>query len=326
MRRKYLITLLIFASGFSALVNCQGTMATQEIRKKIVEIRNGIGGVSNNVTLTTVSYVRGIYWRLDPRYNVSRDLEEYGDEAIPYIIELLLDEKASFLARHDAASLLVMRMNESSSIEAKSCRKRALIQAYRKYKGDLEIDIRMVILNAFYKITEGKEDIFYEAFDDPNFAVKALAGLILWERGEKNKNFVSKIFKAFETPLRNEQEMLSITNGRLKYDPNREGEGLYALQHLLRFEIGCLPESAENEPQKWWAENNRFFFLSKDGGYLNRGRFKLNETAKMLNLSVNETTGKMIDPKDGHELTDTEIYQLQHQYYLEQQKNEKNNR
>ncbi|MFH1228105.1 MAG: hypothetical protein V1701_09420 [Planctomycetota bacterium] len=322
MRRKYIIMLLILASGFSALVNCQGTTATQEIRKKIVEIRNGIKDVNYYVDSLNVSYVRGIYWRLNPRCKGSWDLVEYGDEAIPYIIELLLDEKALFLARHDAAVLLVRRMNESSSIEAKSCCKRALIQAYRKYKGDLEIGIRMVILNAFYKITEGKEDIFYEAFDDPNFEVKALAGLILWERGEKNKNFVSKIFKAFDTPLRNEKEMLAITNGRLKNDPNG-GEGLYVLQHLLRFDIGCLPESAENEPQKWWAENNRFYFLNKHAGYMGRGLFELDNTAKKLNLSVDETTGKMLDPKDGHELTDTEIDQIFRQYYLEQQKNEK---
>ncbi|MFH1230938.1 MAG: hypothetical protein V1709_05515 [Planctomycetota bacterium] len=263
MRLKYLLMVFII-SALTGCMSLEEDKDYKEIREKIAELRNG---------------------RDSHVYDAAFKLLNYGNKAIPFLTELLLDERAGSWARQLAVNVIV-------NMEAKTC-KEDLIKAYHKYTGDMEIRTRQAIIEALGKLTEGREDIFYEAFHDPSLEVQAAAGLTLWERGEINKKFVQDL----------------IDSLILKADFDWYGSGLASITRLL-FKICDFPsevgEMSPKELNKWWSENEKFYYISA-------GRLEMNYYAQKYGIPINGKTGRMIDPKDGHDLSELEELKLMKQ-------------
>jgi hypothetical protein len=88
---------------------------------------------------------------------------------------------------------------------------------------------------------------------------------------------------------------------------------------LLIIERLCNDIIGENNEEDWiklrdyfrqfWIDNQLYLFWAGPSGF-SSNTLRINKEAKSLGIPVNEFTGKMISPKDGHTLTLEEIEQI----------------
>lgn len=254
--------------------------------------------------------------------NAPDKLSKIGEPAIPYLAEALQQSDSARLRRNAAYVL-------------------------RKIGGPKSVDVLIKALMTEQDPEALKHIIF--AMEDNHTDKRVMENFIIRLQKDPNSEGVAFIMSAFERtgtpeilpiildgikksslPWVREKGIDAIAKISEKYG-NRssilvmiECLGIEFIQnnvshrnnisHFLWYktEIGesLLPREWKPESKEfvkscfnWWQENRFYVFY-------NGSMFIINKEAKSLGISVDEKTGKMIDPKDSHELTPDEIEQI----------------